>query len=194
VDGASIIFANGVERPLGGGLSLGREDDNDLVLDTKTVSRHHAQLLQADGRWCVVDRGSFNGTLLNGTRLQPGIEVPLRHGDRLELGTQLLVFSQPSQLEDPDRTDAVEAGGDGIGLSPLQRDIVRCLCADWLAGGTLEELPSNEVIAARLGTPGAAGTVKAALRRAYAKAGISGLPPHAKRRALCRIARQRGWI
>jgi hypothetical protein len=36
--------------------------------------------------------------------------------------------------------------------------------------------------------------VKAALRRVYAKAGVSVLPAHAKRRALCRIARQRGWI
>jgi DNA-binding CsgD family transcriptional regulator len=194
VDGASIIFADGLERALDEGLAIGRDDANDLVLVTKTVSRQHAQLLEHEGRWYVVDRGSFNGTLLNGTRLQPGIEVPLRHGDRLELGSQLLVFSQPSELQDPDRTDAVESADDGVGLSPLQREVVRALCSAWLAGGTLEELPSNEEIAARLGTPGAVGTVKAALRRAYAKAGVSGLPAHAKRRALCRIARQRGWI
>ena len=34
----------------------------------------------------------------------------------------------------------------------------------------------------------------AALRRIYTKAGLSALPAHAKRRALCRVARQRGWI
>ena len=191
---ASIIFADGLDRALESSLSVGRDDDNDLVLATKTVSRHHAELVEHDGRWYVCDQGSYNGTRLNGTRLQPGIEVPLRHGDRLELGSQLLVFSQPSELEDPNRTDTVESAADGPGLSPLQRDIVRCLCATWLAGGNLEELPSNEEIAAQLGTPGAVGTIKAALRRAYAKAGVSGLPPHAKRRALCRIARQRGWI
>jgi DNA-binding CsgD family transcriptional regulator len=55
-------------------------------------------------------------------------------------------------------------------------------------------LPSNEEIAARLGTPGATETVKAALRRAYAKAGLTGQPAHVKRRTLCRAARQRGWI
>ena len=59
---------------------------------------------------------------------------------------------------------------------------------------SLETLPSNEQIAAQLGTPGATGTVKAALRRIYAKAGLSDQPAHAKRRALCRVARQNGWV
>jgi hypothetical protein len=79
-------------------------------------------------------------------------------------------------------------------LSPFQRQVVQCLCGPWLAGASLERLPSNEQIAAQLGTPGATGTVKAALRRIYAKAGLSGEPAHAKRRALCRVARQRGWV
>jgi ribosomal protein S18 acetylase RimI-like enzyme len=58
----------------------------------------------------------------------------------------------------------------------------------------VDVLPSNEQIAAAIGTPEAAGSVKAALRRIYAKAGIAELPPHAKRRALCRAARTRGWL
>jgi hypothetical protein len=36
--------------------------------------------------------------------------------------------------------------------------------------------------------------VKAALRRIYAKAGLSEQAAHAKRRALCRVARQKGWV
>ena len=79
-------------------------------------------------------------------------------------------------------------------LSPLQLHVVRCLCESWLEGATLDQLPSNEQIADRLGTPGATGTVKAALRRAYAKVGLTSGTPHAKRRALCRVARQQGWI
>ena len=72
--------------------------------------------------------------------------------------------------------------------------MVEALCSGWLAGGSLDELPTNEEIAARLGTPGATETVKAALRRAYAKAGLTEGSPYAKRRALCKIARQRGWV
>jgi hypothetical protein len=79
-------------------------------------------------------------------------------------------------------------------LSLLQLQVVRCLCKPWIEGASLDELPSNEQIAAELGTPGSAATVKAALRRAYAKAGLTEGSPHAKRRALCRVARQRGWV
>ena len=91
-----------------------------------------------------------------------------------------------------DRVEAEE------GVSALTKgqhgEVFRSLCAPWLAGASLESLPSNELIAAQLGTPGATGTVKAALRRIYAKAGLSGMPANAKRRSLCRVARQRGWI
>src|SRR2546423_3914808 len=79
-----------------------------------------------------------------------------------------------------------------IRLSPLQTQVVRCLCGPWLEGASLESLPSNEQIAALLGTPGAAETVKATLRRVYTKAGLSHMPAHAKRRAPFPIARQRG--
>jgi len=194
---ASLILNDGIERPLDPGeLTIGRDPDNDLVLITKTVSRQHARLVFNGGRWLLEDRGSVNGTLLNGHRIQPGAQLPLRHADRIELGSQTIIFNQPDQLADTDRTETAAAlpVGASRALSPLQVQVVGCLCRAWLEGGTLEHLPSNEEIAAELGTPGAAGTVKAALRRAYAKAGVTDLPAHEKRRALCRIARQRGWI
>jgi hypothetical protein len=177
-------------------MSIGRDQRNDLVLESSSVSRDHAALTLRDERWYVEDRGSFNGTFLNGTRVQPGTPLPLRHADRIGIGTETLIFSWPAQLEDPDTTEPLEelAGSNGAQLSSFQRQVVQCLCGPWLAGASLEALPSNEQIAAELGTPGATGTVKAALRRIYAKAGLSHQPAHAKRRALCRVARQRGWV
>jgi hypothetical protein len=51
------------------------------------ISRLHAVLLRAaDGSWTIVDPGSANGTLLNGTELAPGQVVPVREGDRIHLG------------------------------------------------------------------------------------------------------------
>jgi DNA-binding CsgD family transcriptional regulator len=191
---ASLIFNDGLERPLTGDLTIGRDEQNDLVLITKSVSREHARIVCEDERWYVEDRGSFNGTLLNGQRIQPGARLPLRHADRLQLGSQVILFSHPALADDPNRTDPGSEPAVTRPLSPLQLQIVRCLCESWLGGGTLDQLPSNEEIAARLGTPGAVGTVKAALRRAYAKAGVSHLPAHSKRRALCRVAREHGWI
>jgi pSer/pThr/pTyr-binding forkhead associated (FHA) protein len=191
-----LTFPDGTERELNGPLRIGRGSENDLVIPSAAVSRKHAALALHEGRWYVQDRGSYNGTFLNGTRVNPSTPLPLRHADRIEIGGETILFSWPAQLQDPDATEPLEevAPVDAAQLSALQRQVVQCLCAPWLAGASLESLPSNELIAAQLGTPGATGTVKAALRRIYAKAGVSGMPPHAKRRSLCRIARQRGWI
>jgi hypothetical protein len=191
-----LTFSDGTEHELESSVAIGRDAKNDLVLESSAVSREHAAVVCRDGRWYVEDHGSFNGTYLNGTRLVPGTPLALRHADRISVGPETLIFSWPAQIHDPDTTDALEeiAGPDGVQLSAFQRQVVQALCAPWLAGSSLETLPSNEQIAAQLGTPGATGTVKAALRRIYAKAGLSNQPAHAKRRALCRVARQKGWI
>ena len=197
LDEVALILPDGTEHRLEGDTSVGRDEVNDVRLESKTVSRRHALLAFRENRWWIADTGSFNGTYLNDDRVPPGVALQLRHADRLRLGSEVLVFSDPAQLDDADKTEPhgeVAPTHLSRPLSPLQRQIVQCLCAPWLAGGTLDELPSNEEIAAQLGTPGAAATVKAALRRAYAKAGLTGGTAHAKRRALCRVARQRGWI
>jgi len=192
-----LTFPDGGEHELKESVTIGRDAGNDLTFASPSVSREHAALTFRDDRWYVEDRGSFNGTFLNGTRVQPGTPLPLRHADRIGVGEETLLFSWPAQLEDPDTTEPLEEVGgpsDIAQLSTFQRQVVHCLCEPWLAGASLESLPSNEQIAAQLGTPGATGTVKAALRRIYAKAGLSHQPAHAKRRALCRVARQRGWV
>lgn len=192
---AGLIFADGREFKLEGPVTVGRGDDNDLILLSKSVSRHHAVIVEVDGRWFIEDRGSFNGTFVNDVKAQPGVRLPLRHADRIACGTATLLFSSPVQQSDHDRTETMRPEpAYERGLSPLQQQVVRLLCARWLEGGGLEELPSNEEIATQLGTPGATETVKAALRRAYAKAGLAEGAPHAKRRALCRVARERGWL
>jgi pSer/pThr/pTyr-binding forkhead associated (FHA) protein len=191
-----ITFPDGTERELKDSVTIGRDSSSDFPFASSTVSREHAAITIRDGRWFIEDRGSFNGTFLNGTRVQPGTPLPLRHADRIGIGSETVLFSWPAQLEDPDRTEALEevAPAASAQLSAFQRQVVQCLCGPWLAGASLESLPSNEQIAAQLGTPGSAATVKAALRRAYSKAGLTEGSPHAKRRALCRVARQRGWI
>jgi len=194
--GTWLTFPDGSDHELEDTITIGRDTKNDLTLASPTVSREHAVLTLREGRWFLEDRGSYNGTFLNGARLQAGTPLPLRHADRIGIGSETVLFSWPSQVLDPDKTDTLHEiePPDATQLSAFQRRVVECLCGPWLAGAGLESLPSNEQIAAELGTPGATGTVKAALRRIYAKAGLSDEPAHAKRRALCRIARQRGWL
>jgi FHA domain len=51
------------------------------------ISRLHAVLIGApDGGWTVLDPGSANGTLVNGTEVRVGDQVALHDGDRINLG------------------------------------------------------------------------------------------------------------
>ena len=197
-ENGSLMLADGREEPLRQNLSIGRGPGNDIMLASQMVSRQHALLTFDAGRWHVEDLGSANGTYVNDTQIAFGVAHPLRHGDRITIGSETLVFSWPAESADPESTQRlpqpVEAREPEPVLSPFQLQVARALCGAWLGGAELDQLPSNEQIAAQLGTPDAAGAVKASLRRIYAKAGLSEVPPHAKRRLLCRVARQRGWL
>jgi pSer/pThr/pTyr-binding forkhead associated (FHA) protein len=196
VSDAFLVFPNGAEYPLTDDVRVGRDPSNQLVLGTKSVSREHAVITSINGRWFVEDRGSYNGTRVNGERIRPGAPLRLRDADRVTIGPLTIVFHSPSLAADEDNTESLDDPVDPLArpLSPLQQRIVGLLCGRWLEQGERGPLPTNEEIAAALGTPGATDTVKAALRRAYGKAGLSGVPAHEKRRMLCQIARQRGWV
>ena len=80
-----------VEISSAGEVSIGRVDDNDIVLPNKKVSRFHAMLSNENGKVFVSDRGSTFGTILNGNKID-GSSV-LNVGDRLEVGGNVLIFS-----------------------------------------------------------------------------------------------------
>lgn len=56
------------------------------------VSRLHARLIAGpDGNWSVMDLGSTSGTLVNGSEIAQGEAVPLRDGDRINLGAWTVI-------------------------------------------------------------------------------------------------------
>jgi serine/threonine protein kinase len=71
--------------------TIGRTNGNDLVISERTVSRRHARLWFADGRWYLEDLQSANGTLLNNVRIyQP---VVLNDNDIVNFGDEVVVFN-----------------------------------------------------------------------------------------------------
>jgi pSer/pThr/pTyr-binding forkhead associated (FHA) protein len=72
------------EALAGAPLRLGRAADNDVVIRDPTVSRHHAELLgDPTGGYEIVDRGSRNGTFVNGRRVG---RARLGPSDRIGIG------------------------------------------------------------------------------------------------------------
>jgi hypothetical protein len=68
---------------LGRRTRIGRGPDNELVLDTKHVSRYHAVLLAGPAHTSIEDLNSTNGVFVNGRRIARQV---LRDGDRVTIG------------------------------------------------------------------------------------------------------------
>lgn len=72
------------------GLTIGRIESCDLVLEDHKVSRRHARVIVDHGVVEIEDLGSSNGVLLNGRAVQRHI---LRSGDKLRIGTTDLAYT-----------------------------------------------------------------------------------------------------
>jgi len=68
---------------LGRRTRIGRGGDNELVLDTKHVSRYHAVLLAGPVHTSIEDLNSTNGVFVNGKRVARQV---LKDGDRVTIG------------------------------------------------------------------------------------------------------------
>ena len=75
------------------GLGIGRQADNDVVLDGELmVSRQHAIVAWEQGQHVLYDRDSANGTWVNDQRVFRHVLVP---GDRIQIGRSRFVFNYP---------------------------------------------------------------------------------------------------
>jgi len=67
-----------------GNTSIGRSDENDIVVSDSLVSRHHAKITLDEEGCVLTDLGSGNGTFANGERVQGTIK--LNPGDVVAIG------------------------------------------------------------------------------------------------------------
>jgi hypothetical protein len=90
----SVLALPGPADPV---LLIGRRTDCDVVVDDPSVSRVHAFLMLFAGQWFVADRGSVNGTHVNGRRIWGTTTV--RAGDLVRLGAT--TFRLVPSIADP---------------------------------------------------------------------------------------------
>jgi two-component system, cell cycle response regulator len=78
-------------------IRIGRDADNEIVLDDPGVSRRHARLERRQQQLVLMDVGSKNGTLLNDRELAQTIE--LKNGDRIKIGATIFKYLSADDLE-----------------------------------------------------------------------------------------------
>lgn len=120
-------FATPPGTPL---LTIGRTGA-DIVLDQALVSRHHADLVWENGRHVVRDRGSANGTFVNGVRVEGARALAPK--DVVQIGTFRLTYDGDS-LDSYDQRGAIRLDctalervvGDKTLLAPTTLSIEPC--------------------------------------------------------------------
>ena len=109
-----VLLVNGrvsQSFPLRGEIHLGRDKSNSVVVSDGKVSRHHASLVPVDDAYIITDKGSANGTYLNGVLItQP---IRLKEKDRIGLGDTNFIFTNSL----PDSKDMGEFVSSAPGLS-----------------------------------------------------------------------------
>ena len=78
-------------------LVIGRTPENDIVLNHKSISRHHAKIIRDGEKYIVVDLESANGVRVNGAEFE---RVELQSGDTLELGHVRMKFTSGNEYVD----------------------------------------------------------------------------------------------
>jgi transcriptional regulator of acetoin/glycerol metabolism len=88
----------------------------ELVIADRRMSARHARLVRDDARWLLEDRGSRNGSFVNGS---PAKRAPVGDGDTFELGrTAFVVAALEADGLDVDASALVAPIGDIATFSP----------------------------------------------------------------------------
>ena len=107
---------------------IGRTTDNDLQIDSKFVSRHHAQIVTTRDGSSIEDLNSTNGIFVRGRRIR---RSKLAEGDVVKIGVHELIYHDAGAKTREGLTVAQlhrlirEAGRDPVERDTLYRQVIR---------------------------------------------------------------------
>jgi len=79
--------------------TIGRTDDNFILLSDPSISREHALISREGATYTLIDLGSSNGTRVNGKEVTGTVD--LQPGDIVEFGSVEFVFARGDEQIDP---------------------------------------------------------------------------------------------
>lgn len=72
--------------------SIGRDKSNQIIVSDPKVSRYHAIITFQNDVAVIKDTDSSNGTYVNDKQIAPNKKVQLKNGDRIKVGTTVIIF------------------------------------------------------------------------------------------------------
>ncbi len=142
-----LIDPFGVPHALGGGKNtIGRRPDADVVLLHGSISRDHAELTLAAGRWQLRDLGSRNHTFVDGRRVEGRADVT--EVATLKIGDVMLWFIGRGLALAAPTTSSPTAHAGGGTLRITLRGPARELC---IVGPDLDDSPGGALLHRELG-------------------------------------------
>lgn len=98
--------------------TIGRELDNQFVINENGVSRHHCTISRIGKEWFVEDCNSVNGVLVNGGRITRG--TALQPGDRITVFNHEFVFLDDLNDNPPPRVQNADVvSGESVEKTPV---------------------------------------------------------------------------
>lgn len=99
-------------------ITFGRHLDNDIVIESSLVSRHHAQIKWRYGQFILYDLSSRMGTLVNGHQVSDSV---LKPGDVIDVGDIKIIFGEGGELGEGGNL-LINEKGDTKPLPPLSEE------------------------------------------------------------------------
>ncbi len=90
-------------------LTIGRDRSNYIVLDSRTVSRKHTEVLEEGGQYFVRDLKSNNGTRMHEKNIMPHEKLLLKSNDIIQIEDFDLIFHLPREGEQQDIYEITDA-------------------------------------------------------------------------------------
>lgn len=100
-------------------VTLGRAEDNTIVLSSLEVSRYHAKLEAESYGWSITDLGSHNGTYLNGTRLAQQETEVFGATDQVQIGPFTLSWEPASLNSVPAPISSANISAEPAPITPV---------------------------------------------------------------------------
>ncbi len=132
--------------------TVGRSDDNNLVLPDRWISRNHAMIQIMDsGEFYLIDLGSRNGSFVNGRRVS--VPVTLRDGDRLTFGQTELRFYSPVHRNSVPTSRKTDDANDAVATATLHlRRLISVVVVDIRDFTVMTRQIDEKVLSESIGT------------------------------------------